>query len=195
MEGAHGIGGHEGGHEGGGNNKNVAILISILALLLAISETGGKSAQTLTLSSNIKASDLWSQYQAKTIRQTAVKTAAEQLETELSSLTDRVRREAVLKQIAAWKATVARYDSEPASGDGRKELSEKAKEAEHLRDVSLNKYHKFEYASAAYQIAIVLASASIITGISYLLWAAGGVGAIGLFFTLLGFVVKAAGAH
>jgi len=195
MEGMHGVEGHEAGHEGGGHNKQIAILISVLALLLAIAETGAKSAQTLTLSSNIQASDLWSQYQAKTIRQTNIKTAAEQAQTELSSMTDPRRREALLKQVAAWQETVKRYDSEPATGDGRKELREKAHEAELKRDIALNKYHKYEVAAAAFQIAIVLASASIITGMVYLLWAAGGVGAIGLFFTLLGFVARAAGAH
>ena len=49
------------------------------------------------------------------------------------------------------------------------------------------KYHNFEFGSAAFQIAIVLASSYLITGVIYLLWGAG-VGALGLFFTAIGLV-------
>jgi len=63
-----------------GENKRIAILISVLALLLAIAETLGKSAQTEALSFNVEASNLWAFYQAKTIRKTTMETAAEQME-------------------------------------------------------------------------------------------------------------------
>jgi hypothetical protein len=190
---------HGEGHSAGPRGKQVAILISILALLLAIAETGAKSAQTATLTSNIHASDLWAQYQAKTIRQTMLKTASEQMQTELGSLTDPRRREAVLKRLDDWKATIARYESEPGktpgTGDGRVELKEQALAAEHQRDQALKKYHRYEIGAAAFQIAIVLASASIITGVAYLLWIAGGIGGVGLIFTLIGFFIRMAAMH
>ena len=47
MSGAHGHG-HDGGH-GGSENKRIALLISVLALILALSETLGKSAQTTAI--------------------------------------------------------------------------------------------------------------------------------------------------
>ena len=72
---------------------------------------------------------------------------------------------AVQKQIDAWNATAERYDSEPQTGEGRKELTERAKEAEAERDHKLAAYHLFELGSAASQLAIVLASAAIITGL------------------------------
>ena len=75
---SHGGHGHGGGE--GGENKKIAILISILALFLAISETVGKSAQTNALTYNIEASNLWAFYKAKTIRKTTMETAAEQME-------------------------------------------------------------------------------------------------------------------
>ena len=71
MEGANGHGHVEGG------NKKIALLVAVLAALLAISETGGKSSQTNALASHIDASNLWSFFQAKTIRQTTMRTAAE----------------------------------------------------------------------------------------------------------------------
>ena len=84
MSHGHGVG--HGDAEGG--NKYIAIFISVLALLLAVAETLAKSAQTNAISYNIEASNLWAFYQAKTIRQTAIKTAAEQLEVDLALAKD-----------------------------------------------------------------------------------------------------------
>ena len=65
-------------------------------------------------------------------------------------------------------------------------LEEQAKEAEEERDLSLAKYHHYELSSAAFQVGIVLASASVITGMLQLVWLSGGVGVVGLLFTLSG---------
>ena len=48
------------------------------------------------------------------------------------------------------------------------------------------KYHHYEIASAAFQVGIVLASATVITGILALAWLAGGLGIIGLALLALG---------
>ena len=48
-------------------------------------------------------------------------------------------------------------------------------------------YHNYEIASGAVQIAIVLASASIITGLAALVWTAAGLGALGVAFSLIAF--------
>src|SRR5712671_7067625 len=105
----------------GHNNKKVALLIAILALGLAFSETLGKKSQTEGISLNIKASDTWNFFQAKTIRQTTLRTAAEAIMVEADMTTD-VRRTALLKQADDWMKTVALYESNPAERDGRKEL-------------------------------------------------------------------------
>ena len=73
-----------------------------------------------------------------------------------------------------------------------------AKALEQKTARALAKYHNFEYGSAALQIAIVLASAYIITGVMHLLWGAGALGVIGLVFSVLGFAAPyaaALGAH
>jgi len=151
-----------------GGDKRIALLIAILALCLAIAETGAKSAQTDALGSNVEAANLWAFFQARTIRQTIVRTEAESV-----ALLPGADSEAVAKQVAAWRATAARWESEPDTGDGRRELMARAKAAESKRDKSLHAYHLFEYGSAAFQVAIVVASASIITGVPAL--AIGGV--------------------
>lgn len=166
----------------GHSNKKIALLISLFALFLAFSETLGKSAQTESISLNIKASDTWNFFQAKTIRQTSLRTAAEGLAAHASAVADPALKAAMDKQIESWKATVARYDSDPKEGDGRKELRAKAEHYEHDRDTQLARYHHYEVASAAFQIAIVLASATIITGMIVLSYIAGGLGILGIIF-------------
>jgi hypothetical protein len=168
------------------SNKKIALLIAVLALVLALSETLGKGAQTTALSQNIEASNLWAFFQAKTIRMTTVRTASEILEVEAPGQSNAQVREAMEKKAADWKKTAARYDSEPETREGRKELAARAKAAEEKRDRSLAAYHHFELASAAVQIAIVLASAAIITNLMVLAWIAGGLGIVGLVFVGIG---------
>src|ERR1700676_5420586 len=168
------------------SNKKIALVIAILALFLAFSETLGKGAQTAALSENIAASDLWAFFQAKTIRQTVMRTAAETEAIKLASTTDEALKSAMEKQIDTWKKTIDRYESDPQSKEGRKELTARAQETEQLRDTDLQKYENDEMASAAFQIGIVLASASVITSMLALVYGAVGLGAIGLMFTGFG---------
>ena len=174
-----------GGHADHGGNKEVALLIAVLALVLAFAETLGKGAQTAALAYNIEASNLWAFFQAKTIRQTVLRTAAEQTEAASSS-------EASRKQAGKWKETAQRYQSEPDTGEGREQLAARAKEAEKKRDRSMAAYHHYELASAAVQIAIVLASASIITAMPLLAWLGGLLGVVGVLFCGIGFLAPQA---
>lgn len=180
----HGKGGHGGGHDS--LNKRIALVIAVLALVLAFSETLGKSAQTSALNFQIEASNLWNFFQAKNIRRTAIIVATESAKIDLATAPDEARKALIAKQIDEWNKTSARYRSEPEAADGKGEgtveLARRAKEMEHERDISLNKYHYFEFASAALQIGIVLCSAAVITSIVLLVWIAGGLGALGLAF-------------
>jgi hypothetical protein len=170
-------------------NRKIAIVIAILAALLAVSESAGKNAQTTALAKHIEASNLWAFFQAKTIRLTTVRTASELLEAEMATIDlPAEKTTAVAKRISSWRDTTARYDSEPETGEGRKELMARAIAAEADRDRRLGAYHLFEFSSAAFQIAIVLASASVITAAVWLAMLAGGLGAVGIGFALLGFL-------
>ena len=172
--------GHDAGH--GPENKRIALLISILALVLSVSETLGKGAQTTAIDKNIEASNLWSFFQAKTVRMTVVRTAAEAAELDLNQAGSPKAKEAIAERIAGWRKTAERYDSEPETQEGRKELAVRAKAAEKVRDRSLAAYHHYETASAALQIAIVLASAAIVTSTMLLAWIAVGLGVVGIVF-------------
>lgn len=169
-------------------NKRIAVLISVLAALLAIIEMGGKSAQNTSLAANIEAANLWAFFQAKTIRMTTTRIAADGLEMQRPETLPPATAEAWTKRIGDLRAAAARYDSEPETGEGRKELATRAKAAEAVRDHALSAYHMFEYGAAAFQIAIVLASASVVTGMIALAIGAGGLGVVGIAFGLLGWI-------
>src|SRR5262249_34394661 len=156
-------------------SKQIALLIAVLALFLALSEMLGKSANTEAIGLNIKVNDTWTFFQAKNIRRTVVLAAADEMKIAATSATGPTKA-AMDKQIATWQETAARYQSEPKpeGGEGTKELAERAKEAEHERDTALARYHRYEFASAAFQIGIVLCSAAVITGMLLLAWIAGG---------------------
>jgi hypothetical protein len=167
-------------------NRKIALLIAVIALFLALSETLGKGAQTESIARNVEASNLWAFFQAKSIRRTVVQTAADQARLNIASAGDDVAKAALQKQIEDWQKTAARYRSEPETGEGTEQLSERAKHAEEERNLATAKYHHFELASAAFQIAIVLASATIITGMMALAWISGLLAVAGLAFTALG---------
>jgi Domain of unknown function (DUF4337) len=168
------------------SNKKIALLISVLALFLAFSETLGKSAQTSAITYNVASNDLWAFFQAKTIRMTVLGTAAEQIELEADRTADAAVKARLVATIDKWRKTVARYNDEPGTKEGRKQLAERAKEAEHKRELALARYHQYEFASAAFQIGIVLASAEVITSMAALGWLSGLVGVVGLVFMGLG---------
>ena len=167
-------------------NRRIALLIAVLALFLSFSETLGKSAQTEAVDANVKSSDTWAFFQAKDIRRTTLNTAADQTALLAANVTDSTAKAAIDKQIEAWRATAARYESDPKTGEGRKELGDRAKEAEEKRDLAMAKYHHYELASAAFQVGIVLASAAVITGMVGLAWFGGLLGIVGVALALLG---------
>jgi hypothetical protein len=168
------------------SNKNIALLISVIALFLALSETLGKGAQTESISKNVEASNLWAFFQAKSIRRTVVQAVSDEAKLSLGPIADEASKLALQKQIDEWQKTAARYRSEPETGEGSEQLAERAKHAEHERDLSMARYHHYEVASAAFQIGIVLASATIITGMIALAWISGLLAVSGLAFTAIG---------
>jgi hypothetical protein len=166
--------------------NRAALLIIALAVALAIIEMAGKEAQFSSIAYNIEASDLYAFYQAKTIRGTLVRTAMETVDV----LTDdpALRADARQKQFSAWKATIDRLDSDPASREGRKELLERAKTVEKDRDHDMQAYHAYEFSAAALQLAIVMASAAIIVEIVMLELTALGFGLVGICLAFVGWL-------
>ena len=172
------------------HNKRAALIIIGLAALLAIAEMAGKHAQTASIAYNIEANDLWAFYQAKTIRSTVLRTAIESAQLLPTDGTPE-GADARKKQLADWRKTADRYESDPVTKEGRKELAERAKAVTELRDHKLTVYHEFEYSSAALQLAIVMASAAIITEIVLIEIISAGLGLVGLALALIGWFAPA----
>jgi hypothetical protein len=182
--------GHDDGPDISSRNKKVALLIAVIALFLAFSETLGKSAQTNALNHQIEASNLWNFFQAKNIRRTLTLVASEEMRANLAGNVEEPRKVAMAKQLDDWTKTAARYRSEPEAaggkGEGTVELARRAIEEQKKRDDALAKYHHYELASAAFQIGIVLASSTVITGIVLLSYLAAGLGLVGIGFMAIG---------
>lgn len=169
-----------GGHDHGEGNKKIGLMIALLALILSFAEIGNKQSENESIAKNIEAANLWSFYQAKTIRRTAIQTAAEEMSVNAALATDPAAKAALEGQVKKWRDTATRYETEPETGEGRKELMARAKKAEERRDFTKQRAEVFEIASALLQIAIVLASTAIITSAMLLVWAGGGLSLIAM---------------
>lgn len=150
-----------------------ALLIATIAVLLAINGVGGGNADQDALNNNILASDAWAFFQAKNVRQTVYKLAVDDLTMRLELEPDSsspALAAALQERIAAYQATVDRYESEPdpddpndfLKGEGKQELSQRALYYESKRDQALDRGGNFDLAEALFQIAIVLASVAIL---------------------------------
>ncbi|MEI8395868.1 MAG: DUF4337 domain-containing protein [Rhodospirillaceae bacterium] len=169
-----------GGHGHASSGKMIAVLIAVLAAMLAVVESGGKASQTEQLSKNIDLSDTYAFYQAKKIRSTVLRTSSALVDTVMADTALAPEKAAkVQKTMADWKEYADSLDSDPKSGEGGKELLIKAKHLTEQRDEAANAYHNFEYGAAALQLSIVLASASVITGMPILAFGGIGLGAVG----------------
>ena len=170
-------------------DKRVALIIAILALFLALAESGAKNAEHRSTEQNIEASDLFNFYQAKRVRSTIAETAAQSLEAVSPTGADEKAHAAIEKQIADWKAKVANFEKDTKNPDDSLDrIQERAKAAGEARELSNHKLEHFEYASGALQIAIVLASAAIITAMPILAWIAGALGLIGAILMAFGYL-------
>src|SRR3712207_9321907 len=90
-----------------------------MAALLAITSLGGGNAAEDVANNNIHASDTWAFYQAKSIRQTTMRVAADALEADLRANLNMPpeARDFVQKKVDEYRATAARYEDEPDRED------------------------------------------------------------------------------
>jgi hypothetical protein len=167
------------GHSGKGHTRP-AIVIAIMAAALALTEFAAKDAQTNYLTNHIAATDSWAQYQAKAVRRTVLVSEAELLQS-LPAANDPL----VQKRIADALANAGRMRSEPGA-DGMEQLSQKAQGQEHLRDHEMHRTHELEIASGGLQIAIVLASISVVVELPLFMIASIALGITSAVYGLLG---------
>lgn len=175
VHGAHDHAVEHAARHGGSLGQQVAIFSAILATLGAIvSFFGGHTQNDAILHKNsavlkrAEASDQWNFYQAKSMKQN------------LAELAVAINTDA--SKVEFYKAEAARYAKE------KKEIEEKARalEAESARylemsDHALHPHHKLSISMTLLQIAIALASITVLTDKRWLLYGAGVAGLAGVF--------------
>ena len=174
-------------HAAHSGHKRVTLIVAILAAILAFLDHGAKLSQTKAFDAAIAASDQWNFFQAKSVRSHMLKTDADLL-ANLDPPLNADKAAARLTLTQSWLDTAARYDSDPKTGEGRKEIQEKAKELEAERDHSLHALHSFETGVSALQLGIVLATTSIVADAAWLLLLSCGLGGLGVVFGILGVI-------
>ena len=148
--------------------KNKAgLVINVFAALLAFNTYLSGSLSSTIMNNTIRANDTWNFYQAKSIKQTQYEIASQQIGLDPS----------VVKK---YQETVARYESDPSTGEGKRELFAAAKKLEMERDIAKHKSPWISYAGTAYQLSIVLLSASILSVSMVLFWSSFGVALVGV---------------
>ena len=167
------------GHEGKGHAMP-AIIIAIMAAALALTEVAAKDAQSSYLTNHIAATDTWAQYEAKAVRRTVLTSEVDLLQS-LPTTSD----PALGKRIADARANADRMRTEPGA-DGMEQLATKAHDQEHDRDHQEHRGHILEIASGGLQIAIVLASISVVVTLPILMTGSIVLGLISVLYGLLG---------
>ena len=151
------------------------MVISVFALLLAVNSWYGGNLSSKTLNNTIASNNVWAFYQAKSIKQTL----AEQ------SLDDATYRKDTEK-MAKLQAKIDRYESDPKTGEGKKELFEKARALEAERDEAKKRSPWIGYASTMYQLSIVVLSASILAVSMAMFWGSFFVAGLGILLSAQG---------
>lgn len=144
-------------------------VITVIALLLAVNTYMANSFSSKILNNTIAANNVWSFYQAKSIKQAL----AEQNLDDALARGDRAKADRM-------RAKIERYESEPATGEGKRELMARAQKLEAERDQAKRHGPWMTFAGTSYQLAIVLLSASILAVSMSMFWASVGVSMLGL---------------
>jgi len=145
------------------------MVIVVMALFLAVTTYFANSFSGAVLKNMLKATDTYAFYQAKSIKQSI---AEGQLED--------AKRSGNRAQVEKLTAKIERYETDPAKGEGKRELLAKAKAFEAARDDASKHSPWLTFASMIFQLAIVLLSASILAVNNKMYQASLVVGGIGL---------------
>ena len=126
-------------------------VITVVAALLAVNTYIANGISSGILTNTIRANDTWNFYQSKSIKQTIAENARDDAA---------ARRDT--KKVAELTARIDRYETDPVSGEGKRELMARARGLEAARDEAKLHSPWLTFAGSALQLSIVLLSASIL---------------------------------
>ncbi len=142
------------------------MVISVFALFLAVNSWYGGKLSSAVLNNTLGANNEWSQYQAKNNRLVSYEIAS------------KTTSDPALKK--EFKAEAERMDAD------KKEIAVKARKMEAERETAKKSSPWIGYASTAYQLAIVVLSASILAVSMPMFWASFAVAGVGVALSLNG---------
>jgi hypothetical protein len=144
--------------------RKCSIIISMVASLLLLNGLGSQNATSEAAFQNASAINTYAFFQAKNIRQNDLNLAASTLEAiAATSTAAKSDLEMVRAQAEALRAKAKSYESEPDTGEGKKELLALAKGAEQVRDLAMAKGPYFDISGLLLQLSIILFSVVLIT--------------------------------
>jgi hypothetical protein len=152
------------------------LIINVFALLLAVNAWYGGTLGSKVLNNTIAANDTWAFYQAKSMKQTMAEYAR-----------DDALRAKDMNRVIELEIRIDRYENEPK--EGKRDLMIKAQKLEADRDEAKKRSPWIGYASTAYQMSIVLLSASILAVSMPLFWGSFVVAGVGLLFSSQGYLL------
>ena len=166
-------------------SRRVALVTAVYAVVLAIASLGGNNAMKEMLLAQQEASNQWSYYQAKVIREHLNRGNKLVVETQLAEPgalrgAERAKFEVLARRFA---------DEEQRMNVDKKEIEPKARAAEAERDRNQAKDPYFDYAEVLLQIAIVCASVSILATSRPMFWFSSALAVLGTLCTLNGFLL------
>ena len=177
--------------------NRAALQIAIIAAVLAIGGLGGQKARDQMVASNIKASDSWSFYQAKNVRQNMYRLAADQLKADLAagSIPAAARTDATAR-LKKYESTVTHDENEPdpkaphdpTKGNGKKQLRAQAQSYEEAYRTASERNESFDWAETALQLAVVLGSVAILSLNRWVLMASAALGVLGALLVANGYL-------
>lgn len=145
------------------------LVIVFMALFLTANTYIANNFSSIAQTNLLKASNTYGFYQSKSIKQTLAEGQLEE-----AKLVGNKERAAKLE------AKIARYESEPDTGEGKKELLARARAQEAARDEARLHSPWLNFSGMLFQLAIVLLSASILAVNKRMYWGSLVVGALGL---------------
>lgn len=170
-------------HAAAHGGKHAALIVAVLAALLAITEQQARHAEITVNTDGILAADSWDQFQGKSTRQQMSEDLARMAIAmdPATTPTDNDKFVALAKQ---YQDEARRFAKDPK--DGKDAIAVRARAYEEQRGEALEKAHSFDNAAAAFELGIVLATASAITNSKLLVRFSLLMGLIGIVIGILG---------
>ena len=179
-----------GGHEHAPaprSTRFAAVLVAVIAATAVVVEMDGSDKQTAYLAHDVAASDLWSQYQGKSVRRTVMLDVADVLDAEAALLPEPAppgKAERIARMAAADRTAAAQLADDPQH-EGMRQISARAQAEEEAREHALHLHEGLERSVRGLQIAIVLVGLFMVTRLFFLLYLGGALAATAFVYGVL----------